>query len=608
RGPRGGNDDHVDEFNCQGNDEGVESNGGLEGVNGNVEGVNRGVGGAPDFSTIIAQLVPHLVTTKSRKIERYVYGLTLQIHRMVVATEPNTMHKAVQISDALTDEAVRNGSIKKEERIHVLGLTVPPATSPVHPEGLVAHALTVTAQVRRNQGNQATGRAFMLGAEEARQNPNIVTSAFTLNNYFATTLFDLGADYSFVSTNFVPLLGIDPSESGFRYEIKIASGQLVEINKVIKGCKLEIEGHVFNVDLILFGHGSFDVIIGMNWLSNHKAEIIYHEKVVKIPLLDGKVLRVLGERPKEKARLLMSTKTRDKKQEEIVVVRDFPGFLGHVINGYGIHVDPSKIEAVKNWKAPKTPSEGEEPENAFQTLKDKLCNALVLALPDVPKDYGAVVFAFKIWRHYMYGTKSERVKPKRVRAMNMTLQSSIKDRILVAQKKTVDEFVGLQRGLDEMIEHRSDGTLYYLDRIWVPFKGDVRTLIMDKAYKSKYLIHQGADKMYYDLGDRYEKDIVVYIKDRLKVARDRQKSYANKRKKPLEFSVGDFVVLKVSPWKGMVHFRKKGKLAPRLNFVEEPVEILEREFKKLKRSMIAIVKVWWNSKRGPEFTWECEIR
>ncbi|GKF78389.1 hypothetical protein Tco_0233957, partial [Tanacetum coccineum] len=63
-----------------------------------------------------------------------------------------------------------------------------------------------------NQGNQARGRAFMLGAEEARQDPNIVTGTFTLNDHFSTTLFDFGADYSFVSTTFIPLLGIEPSE------------------------------------------------------------------------------------------------------------------------------------------------------------------------------------------------------------------------------------------------------------------------------------------------------------------------------------------------------------------------------------------------------------
>ncbi|GJR56720.1 putative reverse transcriptase domain-containing protein [Tanacetum coccineum] len=277
------------------------------------------------------------------------------------------------------------------------------------------------------------------------------------------------------------------------------------------------------------------------------------------------------------------------------------------INVMEFIVDPIKSESVKIERAP-----SEEHELAFQTLKDKLCNAPILALPDRPEDFvvycdasgiglgcvlmqrgkviayasrqlkiheknyttynlelGAVVFALKIWRHYLYGTKSviytdhkslqhifsqkelnmrqchwiklfsiydceifyhpgkanvvadalsrkERVNPKRVRAMNMILQPSIKDKILAAQKEAVDEFVGLQKGLDEMIEHRSDGTLYYLDRIWVPLKGDVRNLIMDEAYKLKYSVNPRADKMYYDLRDRYwwpgmKKDIAEYV-------------------------------------------------------------------------------------------------
>ncbi|GKE64919.1 putative reverse transcriptase domain-containing protein, partial [Tanacetum coccineum] len=328
---------------------------------------------------------------------------------------------------------------------------------------------------------------------------------------------------------------IEPSDLGFSYKIEIASGQLLEIDKVIRGCKLEIEGHVFDINLIPFGSGSFDVIIIMDWLSDHKAEIICYDKVVRIPLVDGKVLRVLGGKPEEK-----KCKTFD-------------------------------------WD--------EEKELAFQTLKDKLCNAPILALPDRPKDFvlkiheknytthdlelGAVVFALKMWRHYLYGTKSviytdhkslqhifsqkelnmrqrrwielfsdydceiryhpgkenvvadalsrkEKVKRNRVRAKNMTIQSSIKDRILAAQKETCEESVELQKGLDEMIKHRNDGALYYLDQIWVPLKGDVRTLIIDEAHKLKYSIHPGADKMYYDHRDRYwwpemKKDIVVYV-------------------------------------------------------------------------------------------------
>ncbi|GJR91456.1 putative reverse transcriptase domain-containing protein [Tanacetum coccineum] len=156
---------------------------------------------------------------------------------------------------------------------------------------------------------------------------------------------------------------------------------------------------------------------------------------------------------------------------------------------------------------------------------------------------------------------------------------------------------------------------------------------------------------------------IVQIRQRLQAARDRQRSYANVRRKPLEFQVGDRVMLKVSPRKGNFQFGKRGKLNPRyirpfkilerigpvayklelpeelsnvhntfhisnlkkclsdesliiplkqlqlddkLNFVEEPVEIMDRKIKKLKRSRIPIVKVRWNFKRGPEFTWERE--
>ncbi|GJU40250.1 putative reverse transcriptase domain-containing protein, partial [Tanacetum coccineum] len=801
RRPREGNDEHVDELNDQGNDQVMGANRGVEGVNGNVERANRG---APNFLTIIAQqlqnflpamlaqfmriqefcpshemqkleyelwnhamvraghaaytdrfyelarLVPNLVTPESRKIERYVYSLALQIRGMVAAPEPKTMQKAMQISSALTDEAVRDGSIKKVEKRGIVGepskdksgrddnkrtrtgnvfdTTVNPVgrentgtwpkcttcnsyhvlggpcrtcfncNRPRHLardcRGVSRNANPVNArnptvracyeygstdhvrsacprlnkargpeenrpnqvaannggQGRGNQGNKARGRAFMLGAEEARQDPNIVTGTFTLNNHFATTLFDSGAYYSFVSTTFIPLLGLEPSDLGFRYEIEIARGQLVEIDKVIKGCNLEIEGHVFEIDLIPFGHGSFDVIIGMDWLSNYKAEIIYHEKVVRIPLPDGKIvvvrdfpevfpddlsrlppireiefrielipgatsvakspyhlapseleelsgqLKELQDKgfirpssspwgapilfvkkkdgsfrmcidyrelnrltvknryplprvddlfdqlqgsqffskidlrtgyhqlrvheddiPKTAFRtryghfeftvmpfgltnapaifmdfmnrvcrpyldkfvivfiddILIYSKTQEEHVEHLRLVLELlkkeklyakfskcefwlreVQFLGHVINGNGIHVDPSKIEAIAKsltilTQRRKTFDWGEEQELAFQTLKDKLCNAPVLALLDGPEDYmvycdasgiglgcvlmqkgkviayasrqlkiheenytahdlelGAVVFALKIWRHYLYGTKS----------------------------------------------------------------------------------------------------------------------------------------------------------------------------------------------------------
>ncbi|GKB68383.1 putative reverse transcriptase domain-containing protein [Tanacetum coccineum] len=109
-------------------------------------------------------------------------------------------------------------------------------------------------------------------------------------------------------------------------------------------------------------------------------------------------------------------------------------------------------------------------------------------------------------------------------------------------------------------------------------------------------------------------DKVVLIKEKLKAARDRQKSYADNRRKPLEFKVGDRVLLKVLPWKGTRCLADANlhvpldeiKIDKTLHFVEEPVEIMDREVRSLKRSKILLVKVRWNLKRGPEFTWERE--
>ncbi|GKE88426.1 hypothetical protein Tco_1565901 [Tanacetum coccineum] len=120
-------------------------------------------------------------------------------------------------------------------------------------------------------------------------------------------------------------------------------------------------------------------------------------------------------------------------------------------------------------------------------------------------------------------------------------------------------------------------------------------------------------------------DKVVLIKEKLKAARDHQKSYVDYRRKPLEFEVGDRVLLRVTSWKGVVRFGKKGKLTSRyirpfeileriglikvdktLYFVEEPIEIMDQEIGKLKHRKVVLMKVKWNSKRGPEFTWDHE--
>ncbi|GJT44269.1 putative reverse transcriptase domain-containing protein [Tanacetum coccineum] len=310
-------------------------------------------------------------------------------------------------------------------------------------------------------------------------------------------------------------------------------------------------------------------------------------------------------------------------------------------------------------------------------------------------ELGAVVFALKIWRHYLYGTKSlfndyeyeirfhpgkanvvadvlsrkERIKPKRVRAMNMTIQSSIKDRILAAQNeasKVVD-------ALAEMLTSSGHDAIWVIvDRLtksahFLPIREDFKMDRLARLYLSEIIVKHGvpiliiSDRdgrftsrfwqlafygrkcrssiLWAEVGEgqligpgivHETTEKIPRIKDRLKVARDRVVYFGKKGKLAPRF-VGPFEIteridlvayrLRLPEELNGVHDTfyvsnlkkclvdqilhvplEEIQVDAKLNFVEEPVEILEREFNKLKRSRIPIVKVRWNSKRGPEFT------
>ncbi|GJT58948.1 putative reverse transcriptase domain-containing protein [Tanacetum coccineum] len=144
----------------------------------------------------------------------------------------------------------------------------------------------------QNNGNQARGRAFNGKAVEALQDPKVVTGTFSLNYLFATILFDSGADFSFISTKFVPLLNVTR--------------------------KLLVH-YRFNT----VGHKSFDVIMGMDWLSKTKAIIVCHEKVVEIPIKEGRILRFHRECTLGAAKALMNVKIDEPRISDIPVVRNF---------------------------------------------------------------------------------------------------------------------------------------------------------------------------------------------------------------------------------------------------------------------------------------------
>ncbi|GJS14707.1 putative reverse transcriptase domain-containing protein [Tanacetum coccineum] len=924
-----------------------------------------------------------------------------------------------------------------------------------------------------NRGNRvrnakAQAKVYVVGNAGANPDNNVVTGTFLLNNRYASILFDTGADRSFVSTAFSSRIVITPTALDHDYNVELADGRIVRLNTIIRGCTLNFLNHPFNIDLMPVELGSFDVIIGMDWLAKYHAVIVCAEKIVRIPFGD-KILIVRGDGSSNKhgTRLniisctkaqeyltkgchvflanITATKDEDKSKEkrleDVPVVQEFPEvfpedlpgipptrqvefridlvpgatpvarapyrlapsemkelaeqlqeltdkgfirpssspwgapvlfvkkkdgsfrmcidyrelnkltvknryplpriddlfdqlqgssiyskidlrsgyhqlrvreedipktafrtryghyefqvmsfgltnapavfmdlmnrvckpyldkfvivfiddiliyskskkeheehlrqilkllkkeelyakfskcefwisrvqFLGHVIDCRGIHVDPAKIESIKDWASPKTPTEihqflglagyyrrfiegfskiaktmtkltqkgvkfdwGDKQEAAFQLLKQKLCSAPILALPEGSEDFIAYCDASKkgLGAVLMQREKKElnmrqrhwlellsdydceiRYHPGKANVVADALSRKEREPLRTEARKLenikkedvggilVENSKDLKKHRTEKLEPRTDGTMCLNGRSWLPCYGDLRTVIMHESHKSKYSIHLGSDKMSrpkhqrpsvcyvppeipqwkwdnimmdfvtklpnssqgYDtiwvIVDRltnYHASIkaapfealygrkcrspvcwaevgqvqltgpelvqetterIIQIKQRIQTARDRQKSYADLKHKPMEFQVGDKVMLKVSPWKGVVRFGKRGKLNPRyvgpfkvlkkvgavayklelpqelsrvhntfhvsnlkkcysddplvvpleglqvddkLHFVEEPVEIMDREVKQLRRSRVPIVKVRWNSRRGPEFTWERE--
>ncbi|GJV11155.1 putative reverse transcriptase domain-containing protein [Tanacetum coccineum] len=807
----------------------------------------------------------------------------------------------------------------------------------------------------RNCGNQggkgnAPAKVYVVGSAGTNPDAIVVTGMFLLNNRYASILFDTGTDRSFVSTVLSSLIDITPTTLDHYYDVELADGKIIRINTIIRGCTLNFLDHPFNIDLMPVELGSFDVIIGMDWLAKYHAVIDCAKKIILFPKdlsglpptqqVEFQIDLIPGATPVARAPYRLAPSEMKELSEQlqelsdkgfirpssspwgapILFVKKKDGsfrmcidyrelnkltvqFLGHVIDSQGIHVDPAKIESIKDWASPKTPTEIRQflglvgyyrrfiegfskiakpmtkltqKKVAFEwglsavLMQNKKVIAYASRQLKIHKknytthdlELGAVVFALKIWRYYLYETnctvftdhkslqhildqkelnmrqrrwlellsdydyeiryhpgkanvvadalsRKECIKILRVRALVMTIGLDLPKQILEAQTEAQkpenfkNEDIGGMIRKDipkEKLEPRADGTLCLNGRSWLPYYGDLRTVIMHESHKSKYCIHLGSDKMYQDMKKLYwwpnmkadistylpkssqgydtiwvivdrltkyaifvpmretdpieklarmylkevvtrhgipvsiicdrdprftsnfwrslQKDLgtsldistayhpqtdgqsdrtiqtledmlracvidfrngwvkhlslvefsynnsyhasikaapfealygqkchslicwakvgevqlngpeivqettekVIQIKQRIQAACDQQKSYADLKRKPMEFQVEDRVMLKISPWKGVVHFGKRGKLNPRyvgpfkvlakkcysgeplaipldglhiddkLRFVEEPVKIMDREVKQLKQSRIPIVK------------------
>ncbi|GJT45537.1 reverse transcriptase domain-containing protein [Tanacetum coccineum] len=171
-------------------------------------------------------------------------------------------------------------------------------------------------KVKQEEVGEVHGQAYAIKDAEP-QGPNVVTGTFLLNNCYASILFDLGSNRSFMDTRFSSMLNIDPVKIGASYEVELADGRVVSTNTVLKGFTLNLVNHIFKIDLMPIELGTFDVIISMDWLVKHNAVIVCGEKVFHIPY-GNKTLIVESDKGVSRLKVISCIKA------HVLVICDFP--------------------------------------------------------------------------------------------------------------------------------------------------------------------------------------------------------------------------------------------------------------------------------------------
>ncbi|GJX69336.1 putative reverse transcriptase domain-containing protein [Tanacetum coccineum] len=667
----------------------------------------------------------------------------------MISSSLRPLHEAINMARALVEQSVQENGHSKDK----------------------------CPKARNQQNDGARARAYVV-VENPQQNPNVVTGTFLLNDHYACILFDSGAEKSFVSSAFTPFIDIAPTALNTSYEIELADGKVIVRIPLPNGEILEVQGerpekdlgslacikadekklddirivrdfpevfpddllglpHVreveFRIDLIKALHScacasqdrsSFGYSVeSLRWLIYEEtfrtryghfeftvmpfgmtnAPAIFMDLMNRVckPYLDKFVIVFIDD-------ILIYSKSEEEHEVHLKTILDLlktemlyakfskcefwlkeVQFLGHVVNRDGIHVDPSKVESVKNWKTPESPTEirsflglaGYYRSNQkFEWKWEKLAMDFITKFPKSSSGYDTIwVIIDRLTKSAHFLPIREDYKTKKLaktyvneivarHGVPVSIISDRDGRFTSHLWQALQEALGTRLDMSTAYHPQTDGqsertiqTLEDMLRACVmDFGGswDTHLPLIEFSYNNSY--HTSIKCAPFEaLYGRKCRSPVIWTEVGEKVAR----KLAIKRRKPLEFEVGDRVLLKVSPWKGVVRFGKKGKLAPRyvgpfeiiervglvayrlklpqelscvhdtfhvsnlkkclaepdvqvpldeieidenLRFIEEPIEIIERDVKKLKRRRIPLVKVRWNSRQGAEYTWERE--
>nr|GEZ52844.1 reverse transcriptase domain-containing protein [Tanacetum cinerariifolium] len=258
-------------------------------------------------------LCTRMVPDEEEKVERFTGGLSNNIKGNVITENPARLQDAICIASQLMDKKLQGNAARSAENKR---------RTESNPKDNRGQTVETKQEKTRNKtgGNKVTAKAYAIGGGGTNPDSNVVMGTFLLNNSYASMLFDSGADRSFVSTTFSALLDVAPSTLDTSYAVELIDGRVLETNIILRGCTLGLLGHPFNIDLMPVKLGSFDVIIGMDWLAKYHALIVYDVKIVCI-LYGDEVLIIRGDNCDggSKLNIISCTKTQ-KGHKEIIVL------------------------------------------------------------------------------------------------------------------------------------------------------------------------------------------------------------------------------------------------------------------------------------------------
>nr|GEV83127.1 reverse transcriptase domain-containing protein [Tanacetum cinerariifolium] len=532
----------------------------------------------------LALMCTKFLADETKKVDKYTNGLLDNIHRNVMSARHKTLDETIELANDLMNQKLRTYVERQKENKRKTG----------NNQQQQPHKKNCPKLKNCGNGNEngvAQGKSYALGGRDASPDSNVITGPFLLNNRYAKILFDTGTDKRFVSTTFSALINITPTTLESHYDVELAERKIIGVNTIIQGFTLNFMNHPFNIDLMPNPLGSFDVIIGIDWLTKYYGVIIYDEKIVHVPF--GREMLIFqgnrdNQREEYRLNIILCTKAQEylskgcyhqlRVREEDIPKTTFRTRYGHYefqVMSFGLTNVPAVFMDLENR---------DEKVIAYASRQLKIHEKNYTTYD---MELEAVVFALKIWRHYLYETR-----PLRLRALVITMGLNLPKEILEAQTEALkpenlsaEDVRGMLRKdlPKEKLEPRADETLCLNNRSW----NSLTTTVTTPALRLHHVRHY----------------IGKSVAHPIQAARDRQKSYADLKHKPMDFQVGDRVMLKkcLSDESLMIPLDEL-RINDKLHFVEEPVEIMDHEIKHLKRSRIPIIKVRWNSKRGPEFT------